>query len=327
MHNRKPLVSVIVPNYNHASFLEQRLNSIFNQTYHDYEVILLDDASTDGSYKVIKKYKINKRLKTIVNDVNSGNTFKQWNLGVNNAKGEYVWIAESDDFADPNLLKRLVDVLNKNQNVGLTYCQSNYVNEKNELIGSHSDDLSKFDKELWIKPFIMSGKDLLKKYMICINVIPNASAVLFRKKAYEKIGGAVENLQLCGDWMTWSKILINNDVAFIAEPMNYFRIHQSTVRNTVRVKTQYLFEYMQVVKFISDNVIISSADNKRSLRQILKRWIRICLNQPYKVYRQDFPEIFNDVKILFDIKTAFLFIFLGNFLPLLKPLRSYRNKK
>ena len=327
MSSRNPLVSVIIPNYNHAAFLDKRLSSIFKQTFNDYEVILLDDASTDSSQKIIKKFKKFKKFKSIINNENSGNTFKQWNLGVNNANGEYVWIAESDDFADPKLLNRLVTVLNNNQNVGISYCQSYFVNENDEIIGSHLDNLSKFDTALLKKQFVISGKDLLKNFMISINVIPNASAVLFRKKVYERIGGAVENMQLCGDWMTWSKISLNTDVAFIAEPLNYYRIHNSTVRNTVQIKPQYLFEYMQVIKFISENVSISSKAKKRSLHQIKKRWVRICLNQSYEIYSRDFPKIFNDVKILFGNRTACLFIFFGMFLPLLKPIMNYRNNK
>ncbi|MDJ0817712.1 MAG: glycosyltransferase [Desulfobacterales bacterium] len=327
MPDGNPLVSVIVPNYNHVAFLEKRLNSIFEQTFSNYEVILLDDASTDGSHRVIDRYRKTRNIKAIINDFNSGNTFKQWNLGINHANGEYVWIAESDDFADPNLVKRLVDVLIKNQNVGLAYCQSSYVNTQNEIIGSHSDDFAKVYKEVWTNQFIMHGNEFLKRYMTSINSIPNASAVIFRKSAYDGIGGAVENLRLCADWMTWSKILLGHDVAFIPEPLNYYRLHPSTVRNSVQIKTNYLIEYMQVVKFILNNVVISSEEKKRSLKQIKKRWIRVCLNQPYHIYSRDFSKIFNDVAILFNRLAANYFIFLGFLLPLLKPIRTLWNNK
>lgn len=76
-------VSVIVPNYNHALFLEQRIESILNQTFQDFEVIILDDCSTDNSKKIIEKYRTHPKVsKIIYNDVNSGNTFKQWNTGI-----------------------------------------------------------------------------------------------------------------------------------------------------------------------------------------------------------------------------------------------------
>ena len=101
-----PLISVIVPNYNHGKFLEERLISIFDQTYQDFEVIILDDCSTDNSRKVIEKYQNNLRVShVIINEVNSGSTFKQWQKGLNLAKGDWIWIAESDDIADVTFLE------------------------------------------------------------------------------------------------------------------------------------------------------------------------------------------------------------------------------
>ena len=74
-----PNVSVIIPNYNHALYLQVRLDSVFNQTYQDFEVIILDDCSTDNSREIIEKYANNPKTSHIIfNDVNSGSTIKQW---------------------------------------------------------------------------------------------------------------------------------------------------------------------------------------------------------------------------------------------------------
>src|ERR1700712_406276 len=97
-----PKVSVIVPNYNHMLYLKQRIDSILAQTYRDFEVILLDDASVDGSVKILEHYRYNLKVKHIVlNTQNSGSTFAQWEKGLQLAQGDWVWIAESDDYADP----------------------------------------------------------------------------------------------------------------------------------------------------------------------------------------------------------------------------------
>src|SRR5262245_50376289 len=105
-----PKVTVITPNYNHARYLPQRLDSILAQTFADFELIILDDASTDNSREVIQAYAArDPRITAIVNPVNNGSTFKQWNLGLGRARGEYVWFAESDDYAEPTLLEALVD--------------------------------------------------------------------------------------------------------------------------------------------------------------------------------------------------------------------------
>ena len=106
-----PTVSVIVPNYNHARFLPQRIETILRQSYQDFELLLLDDCSTDDSRAILSQYASDPRVRLEFNEMNSGSPFKQWNKGVRLARGKYVWIAESDDYADPQLLERLVAVL------------------------------------------------------------------------------------------------------------------------------------------------------------------------------------------------------------------------
>src|ERR1700752_894581 len=102
-----PKVSVVVPNYNHARFLQKRIESILRQSYQDFELILLDDCSTDDSQAILSQYAGDARVRLEFNPVNSGSTFKQWNKGVGLARGKYVWIAESDDYAAKMLLGRI----------------------------------------------------------------------------------------------------------------------------------------------------------------------------------------------------------------------------
>src|SRR5438874_4285236 len=106
-----PTVSVIVPNYNHAPYLLRRIDSILAQTYRDFELILLDDCSTDDSREILTSYRDNPRVRIEFNAKNSGSVFKQWNKGVQLARGRYIWIAESDDYADPRSLARIVPIL------------------------------------------------------------------------------------------------------------------------------------------------------------------------------------------------------------------------
>ena len=109
-----PKVSVIVPNYNHARYLKARIDSILNQTFQDFELILLDDCSTDNSVELLQSYAGHPHVSHIVlNDRNTGSPFLQWQKGIGLAQGEYVWIAESDDTAQPDFLSTTVAVLDR----------------------------------------------------------------------------------------------------------------------------------------------------------------------------------------------------------------------
>lgn len=232
MEIKQPLVSIIVPNYNHEKYLVQRLESIFNQTYSKFEVILLDDCSNDKSSEVLNRYKEDQKVSAcLFNEINSGNTFKQWVKGISIAKGDLIWIAETDDFCDSNFLERLMLPFQQDSQVVLTYCQSNRVNENGEITGNWITHTNNLNPDLFTKDFILDGNFFLEKYLIDRNVIPNASAVLFKREAVD-INEQIDvspNFRTCGDWMFYSKLIINNKVAFLHDSLNNFRYHSESV--------------------------------------------------------------------------------------------------
>ncbi|MDR1879055.1 MAG: glycosyltransferase, partial [Bacteroidales bacterium] len=224
-----PEVSVIVPNYNHASYLVQRIESILNQTFQDFELLILDDCSTDNSKDIIEQYRNHPKVKVIVyNEENSGSTFRQWNKGIDMAQGKYIWIAESDDVAETNLLETLLPPLQDN-NVHIAYCQSNRLSGDGIVTGTwltHTEDLA---SRLFRKNFRMNGVRFINKFLIYKNVIPNASAVVFRKSAFYQAGAADDCIETCADWLLWMKMLMSGDVYFHATALNNFRYHSQSV--------------------------------------------------------------------------------------------------
>jgi glycosyltransferase involved in cell wall biosynthesis len=230
------VVSVIVPNYNHASFLRKRVESIVSQTYTNFECILLDDASTDDSISILEEYvKRDSRFKLYTNEVNSGSTFAQWNYGVSLSKGKFIWIAESDDIADCNFLQTTVDILEQNSNVVIAYSQSKLIDESGKFLG-----IWNYNENIFNKSFQMCGTEFIKSYLLSSNHIPNASAVLFRKSNFYFVGKSIESLKNNGDWNLWLKLLTKGDVYFISTPMNSFRQHQYSV--TALAKTNLLYK-------------------------------------------------------------------------------------
>jgi glycosyltransferase involved in cell wall biosynthesis len=117
-------VSVIIPNYNHARFLPRWIESVLRQTFPDFALILLDECSTDDSRSILSKYADDPRVRIEFSEVNSGSPFKQWNKGVGFARGEYIWIAESDDYADLKFLERLSAALRAEPTTAFAYCRS-----------------------------------------------------------------------------------------------------------------------------------------------------------------------------------------------------------
>ena len=204
MPNEIPIVSVILPNYNHALFLSKRIDSILAQTYQNFELIILDDCSTDNSVEIIETYqaKFPEKITFIQNDTNSGSPFVQWNKGVAIAKGKYIWIAESDDFCTPDLLEKSLEILQNNPTVGLVYCNSARIDENEQIFG-YTADWTKNDKQLdWENGFVAEGKMFVQTYLARACIISNASAVVFRKDFFVQIGKADTTFKMSADWLT-----------------------------------------------------------------------------------------------------------------------------
>lgn len=225
-----PLVSIVVPNYNHARFLVDRLDSILAQDFDDYEVLLLDDASTDESQALLSRYAQHPKVSAVlINAVNSGSTFRQWNKGVEAATGRYVWIAESDDRAAPALLGRLVAAMEADPQRALAYCQSRRIDQDGRVMGDWRGWTEKLAPGLVDTDFDMDGRAFMSRLLLHRNVLPNASAVLFRRDAYLACGGADPAVPFCGDWFVWLKLALHGRIYFHADALNDFRQHDNSV--------------------------------------------------------------------------------------------------
>lgn len=219
-----PTVSVIVPNYNHANFLRERLDSILNQTYQDFELILLDDCSTDASVEVLSEYATHASVTHfVVNDQNSGSPFAQWELGVSLARGEFIWIAESDDVAEPAFLAQMVPLLSVRKNVVLAYCRSEVIDHAGKRKGDVPWCVSMPDVNL-TSDYETRGVDEIQRRLAFYDSIPNTSAVLLRRAALSRIQLPV-GMICCGDWITWIRILRLGDVVYLSRQLNLYRSH------------------------------------------------------------------------------------------------------
>ena len=265
-----PRVSVIVPNYNHGVYLRRRIESILDQSFQDFELILLDDCSKDSSRELLESYRSHPRVSHVdLSEVQSGNTFQQWRRGLGLAAGEFVWLAESDDYAEPEFLAAAIERLDANPSVGVVYCQSYSCDEKGRILGDWLHHTARFEPNLWESDFVLPGAEAVRRYFPYLNPIPNASAVVFRKSVYDPIPDAIDTaMTLNGDWLLWIKLLERSDLAFVSARLNHFRQHvergsHANIENHNNVKEFYeLLSYLDARGHLTE-------DQRRQLRSYL----------------------------------------------------------
>lgn len=252
-----PLVSVILPNYNHASYLPDRINSILEQTFQDFELIILDDCSTDNSREVIEQYRNHPKVAHIVyNTHNGGTSYKQWKKGITYATGELIWIAESDDLADIHFLEYLTPYF-EDPKVVLAFSGIQFFTDQIRI--------EPVCKE---SPIRHHGIDFIRDWLLWGNGICNASMVLFRKEAYSAVDVNVwSNMKLAGDWMLWTNIASQGEVTEQPDKLNYFRKHDTNTTGCFRKLGYDFIEGVRVLEFGK-----KVCDNKFDRKKVYYKW-------------------------------------------------------
>ena len=237
--NNLKKVSVVIPNYNYARFLEERIDSILAQTYPIYELIILDDASTDESAEVISRIvdqlKNTKRnlpkIRTVINKQNSGNVFKQWDKAFEESEGDYLWIAEADDLSDKHFLNVAMRGFDKNKYAIISCVESKTIDESSKKISKDTRDWS----GLSYRNFHMKGKEFIAKHLAIKNTIVNVSGLVFRKghkTNFHKLLSTAREFDNTGDWYFYEKLLMEGDIVYNAESLNSFRLHSHSVTHS-----------------------------------------------------------------------------------------------
>jgi len=295
-----PFVSVIVPNYNHAAYLKRRIDSILDQTYQNFELILLDDNSSDDSVNVLKEYISHPKVTHYCfNEINSGSPFLQWKRGIDIAKGHFIWIAESDDYASPRFLEVLIERISINKEVTLAYCGSNLIDKYDSILGNTYFYTTTLDEKRWLNDFENTGIAECLKYLLYQNTIPNASAVLFSREKYLKTSGGDQNYRLCGDWKLWFEMLmLEGNIQYIAETLNNFRQLDSAKK---KYNTIFKSEALKVMLFVYSYSQIRS--NKLVRLAVFKRMYGWCFLKGGGVLKIDskFEVTISNLRLFFSL--------------------------
>lgn len=248
-----PLVSVIVPNYNHARYLEQRLDSVFEQTYQNFEVIILDDCSTDDSMEVINRYKDNPHLSQIVvNEKNTGSPFLQWDKGIHLAKGDLIWIAESDDYNELTFLEELVGEWQKHKNVVLAFSNCVKVDKYDNIISKVKERKNRYFK----------GENFIKKRLSRYCAISSASCTVFSRKAALSVPKTYLTYKNTGDYQFWIDVASLGNVVSVRKNLVYWRQSTSSVTGSYLSKGITAMEDKKVYDKILEKYTLTSIEKR-----------------------------------------------------------------
>lgn len=268
MNEPAPLVSVIVPNYNYSRYLNSRIDSILAQTFSDYELILLDDASTDDSVQVLEQYRGNEHVThLIVNEKNSGSPFVQWKRGIELARGKYIWIAESDDLAAPEFLENTVNAMEANPQACLCHVGS-------WIIDSEGNVAKKNGYYQWSedgKTYVFDGPWYLRHKMVDGNKVYNASMTLFRKDCAPDATSECYSMRYCGDWLFWIEAMKRGgQVIEIHKYLSSFRRHNACVTKEGTKELVAYREFIFIKKWLHREVFAN--DKASVMADVCRCW-------------------------------------------------------
>jgi glycosyltransferase involved in cell wall biosynthesis len=233
-----PKVSVLIPNYNYGHYLSESIQSVLNQTFTDFELIIVDNCSTDNSQEVISKFLEDKRVRFFKNENNIG-LIGNWNKCLEYARGEYIKFLLSDDMFYPQLLEKFVPVMDNHPEISIASCS-------NEGFG--------VDSYQWIIPFhfVQDGKKVIYTSLVDRNWLASPTAVIFRRS--NLFLGGFRNYKWLVDWEMWTRHLTIGDCYIIPEILCSIRNEGSQETTHIYRNFIHLFEeYEWCKKIKTDN--------------------------------------------------------------------------
>lgn len=249
-------VSVVVPNYNYSKFLIRRLYSILSQTEKIYELIILDDKSTDDSRELIDKvYNSLKQyvnIKKVYNEENSGTPFKQWAKGMSLASGDYIWIAEADDYCDKHMLNSLVGKVKEDSEIYIAYVDTAFTDKNGNItLKSIKPEIDIMKTGHWDRDYVNNGLNEIENFTFLNNTIANVSSCIIKNVDYTDVYDEIGKYRQAGDWVFYINVMAKGKVAYIDKIMNYYRVHDAQVTTQMK-KEKHLVEIQEIYKYITN---------------------------------------------------------------------------
>lgn len=244
MADNVPKVSVIISTYNRAEYLSRSIGSVFRQTYENYELIVVDDASNDNTSDVVADFG-DKRIRYIKHDKNKGGPAAR-NTGIKSAKGEYIALLDDDDEWMAEKLELQVRHMEEvSDRVGVIYCGSEIREEPEDKL---------------IEIYFPDYAGDLRYHLLSGPVIGGVSKVLLRRRCFEKAGLFDENLKSCQDWDMWLRISEHYRFDFVPKVLVVTYLHPGQIsddfRQLIPGRTRMVRKHMELFKKHPEELVV-----------------------------------------------------------------------
>jgi glycosyltransferase involved in cell wall biosynthesis len=234
-----PLVSVIVTTYNRRDLLTNTIDSILNQTYKNFELIVVDNCSDYDFLSHIKSFN-DERIRPFQN-ANDGIIAVNRNFGIKKAKGDYIAFCDDDDLWEKNKLEKQLDII-KNNNAGLCFCNHYKIDQNGNIIGAGK--VKNKYKNPTFTNFFLSGGYIMN------------SSVIIKSQCIDDVGYQNESTEMVAieDSEYWGRILSIYKGCFLPEKLVRYRVHQGSIQN--KTNNSYLNEQLIFCRVLSQSVDI-----------------------------------------------------------------------
>jgi glycosyltransferase involved in cell wall biosynthesis len=285
-----PKVSVITAAYNHVQFVRQSVESVLNQTYRDFEHIVVDDGSSDGTAEVLKTF--GDRIKYIRQE-NRG-VPAAINAGIRESSGEYIAILDSDDAWLPQKLERQMPVFEEFPTTSVVYSQAYTIGADGEMKDGDNLQGGPLNPET-------AFDDLLRH-----DPIPVLTAVI-KKSCIDEVGGFSETLRAISDWDLWIRISTRWPIVFIPDPLALYRIHGRNsfieLNESGQVNRERLLMLRDTIHALSD----SAFDNQSKRQTLYATYAYIVMQQAYGLFsRSQYSKAVAYLALAFKLRPALL---------------------
>ncbi|RTM08644.1 MAG: glycosyltransferase [Hyphomicrobiales bacterium] len=247
-----PKVTAIVPNYNHARFLEKRIESILSQTYKNIEILIIDDRSTDNSRQIIQRYCdiYPGRVRSLFNTQNSGNIFRQWRKGVEQSEGDIIWICESDDFCEPDFVEHLIPHL-RDRSVNLAFGRIQFCDQNGRLQAGLDQYREGAEAGIWNESMVRPASEWFARGFGVNNVIANVGGCLWRRQVLAApIWTEAESFSVLGDWFLYCHLAGGGNIAYEPASVAYFRQHGQNTSVSAFKSARYYIEHHRLMTLL-----------------------------------------------------------------------------